>query len=233
MNRATRDRFASGTNQADLTTGNACWQTPPLVFKKLNEDFGPFDVDLTADKGRTLRRQWFGPDSSENTDALVAPWSLFGTRGYSNPPYGPFVQKLLEKAKREAAKGFASTLLLPMRVTAAFKQHVLKRGEAIGASDLLFCDSRLTFFEHGLPRLNEKQFHYHQRAVGDPAMFDSIIVRFTPGATAFNVDTWHVPPHVTPDDLTKAFARRTSALLADAIPLSARTDRSGLLIDPA
>ena len=48
MNRETRDKFASGTDQADLTTGNACWQTPPAIFAQLNHDFGPFEIDLTA-----------------------------------------------------------------------------------------------------------------------------------------------------------------------------------------
>lgn len=72
MNRATRDKFASGTDQADLTTGNACWETAPLVFQKLAEDFGPFDIDLTADAQRALCRVWFGPDSSVGQyDALV------------------------------------------------------------------------------------------------------------------------------------------------------------------
>lgn len=173
MNRATRDKFASGTNQTDLTTGKACWETPPLVFAKLNADFGPFDLDLTADATRALRAKWFGPGGLY-PDALKASWLDHGERGYSNPPYGPFVQQLLEKAKAEAERGFSSTLLLPMRVTAAFRRCVLRNGTRLGASDLLFCDSRITFFEDGLPRLNEKNFLEKHRAVGDPAMFDSI-----------------------------------------------------------
>lgn len=64
MNNETKNKLTSGTDQADLTTGNACWETPPLVFRKLNEDFGPFDVDLTADAQRHLCPTWFGPDSN-------------------------------------------------------------------------------------------------------------------------------------------------------------------------
>lgn len=134
MNRATRDKLVSGTQQDDLTTGNACWETPPLVFEKLNKDFGPFDVDLTADAKRHLCPVWFGPDSSVGEfDALAARWHDHGRSGYSNPPYGPFIQRLLAKAKLEAsAMHFTATLLLPMRVTKAFKAHVLD-----GASELL------------------------------------------------------------------------------------------------
>lgn len=208
MRRATTASMNAGTKQDDLTTGNACWETPPLVFEKLNEDFGPFDLDLTADYARALRRKHFGPQSELGLDALTADWIAHGKSGYSNPPYGPFVQRLLEKALREAERGFSSTLLLPMRVTAAFKRCVLKSGGRIGASDLLFCDSRITFFENGLPRLNEKNFIEKGRAVPDPAMFDSIIVRYTPNATRLNVDTWNVPQHVTADDLARAFERR-------------------------
>lgn len=209
MNRETRDKFASGTKQDDLTTGNACWETPPLVFAKLNADFGPFDVDLTADAGRRLCSTWFGPGSNVGEfDALTANWLAHGNNGYSNPPYGPFVQKLLMRARLLAgSRGFTSTLLLPMRVTKAFKSEVLKHGKDVGASDLLFCDSRITFFEDGLPRLNKEQWRKFGKAVPDPAMFDSIIVRYTPGAQTFNVDTWKVPPHVTAEDLKRASLR--------------------------
>lgn len=195
MNRETRDKFASGT-QADVTSGNACWETPPLVFAKLNKDFGPFDIDLTADLGRRMCNVYFGPDHDylPYRDALTANWvGTCNVNGYSNPPYGPFVQRLLWKAKQETQGGFSTTLLLPMRVTKAFKAHVLN-----GASDLLFCDSRIVFFEHGEPRWNAKALA-DGRYVPDPAMFDSIIVRYTPGdwSKGPRVGLWHVPEHVS------------------------------------
>jgi hypothetical protein len=92
MDRQTRDKMTSGTG-ADLTAGNACWETPPAVFAKLNEDFGPFDLDLTGDQNRHVCPIWFGPESVE-PDALLAEWRTWGSNGYSNPPYGPFVQRL-------------------------------------------------------------------------------------------------------------------------------------------
>lgn len=200
MDRATSKRMTSATDQSDLTSGNACWETPPLVFEKLNKDFGPFEIDLTADSQRHLCKVWFGPDSNvDEEDALVADWHAYGKHGYSNPPYGPFVQKMLAKAVEQKERGFATTLLLPMRVTNAFKEYVIGH-----ASDLLFCSSRITFSENGLPRLNAKQAAKGKK-VGDPAMFDSIIVRFYPGASPLDVNMWHVPPHVTREDLETAF----------------------------
>lgn len=215
MNRATRDKLVSGTDQADLTTGNACWETPPLVFNKLNEDFGPFDVDLTADSQRHLCQVWFGPQSNVGEfDALTVDWLSHGRNGYSNPPYGPFIQALLPYAKAMATHGFASTLLLPLRITKAFKEHILPCAGVTGASDLLLCDRRLTFFEDGVPRLNEAKYGKRGKkgqllkTPTDPAVFDSIIVCYRPGATRLNVATWHVPKHVTAEDLARAIERR-------------------------
>lgn len=188
MNRETRDKFASGTDQGDLTTGNAVWETAPAVFEKLSEDFGPFQVDICADTSRHLCATWFGPDSNVGEfDALKANWRRYGLIGYCNPPYGAFVQKILPLAKAQAAEGFASTFLLPMRVTAAFKAHVLR-----GASDLLFCDKRLVFWENGAPRLNPKT------GKPDSAMFDSIIVRYAAGVwDRPRLGEWRVPEHAT------------------------------------
>lgn len=213
MDNATKNKLVSGTDQSDLTSGNACWETPPLVFAKLSEDFGPFDVDLTADAQRHLCPVWFGPQSNVGQfDALSADWRWHGSVGYSNPPYGPFIQKLLPKAKRWADEGFTSVLLLPMRCTVAFKAHVLR-----GASDLLFCTSRITFFEDGIPRLNDKQWTEKGKAVADPAVFDSIIVVYRDlGLPASlrndarpKLGEWEVPKHVTAADLARAVERRT------------------------
>lgn len=164
------------------------WETPPAVFEKLNEDFGPFDIDLTASSENHLVEPFFGPGSTWHEDALEAPWGQCGTRGYSNPPYGPFVPLLLAKAVEEATEGFATTLLLPMRVTQAFRKWVLGC-----AGSLCFCDKRLTFYEHGTPRLNKKT------GKPDCAMFDSIVVHFSPVESLeseLHVREWHVPDHV-------------------------------------
>lgn len=207
MNRATRDKFASGTDQTDLTTGNACWETAPAIFTKLNEDFGPFDIDLTADAQRHLVPWWYGPGSPITADALAATWHHKGRNGYSNPPYGPFIQKILPKAKEEARWGFSSTFLIPLRVTKAFKAHILS-----GASDLVFPDKRLVFFENGVPRVNEKDWREKGILRADPALFDSIIVRYQPGIWERpRLDVWKVPQHVFPSDLERWRERRLAA----------------------
>ena len=187
MNRTTRDKLVART-----TPKNATWETPPAIVAQLREDFGPFDLDLTGDIARATEKVWFGPYSPvEKYDALTADWMAYGRTGFSNPPYGAFVPQLLWQARRMRARGFTSTLLLPLRVTRAFRVEILGQ-----ASDLLFCDKRIAFFEDGHPRWNAKAFA-EGRLVADTALFDSIIVRFRAGCTdPVRVGVWRVPAHV-------------------------------------
>lgn len=199
VNRATRDKFASAT-QADLTTGNACWETAPALYEALNDEFGPFDIDLTADSDRHLCDLWFGPGSPVGEyDALSAVWAAHGLRGYSNPPYDRrFVPKILARARYMQELGFESLFLLPLRVTKAFHEHVLK-----AASDLYFLDKRLVFFENGVPRCS---FDKSGNVRPDTALFDSILVRYRLDNDYDNrpeVHTWHVPKHVFPADIER------------------------------
>ncbi len=193
MNRDTRDKFVAAT-QADLTSGNACWQTPPRVFDRLHQDFGPFDVDLTGDSWNALVDPWFGPGGIE-PDALTAPWAAHGLRGYSNPPYGPFVGQILAKAKHEAQTRppFMSLFLLPLRITTAFRAHVLR-----GASRIYLCTKRIVFFERGLPRCS---YDARGRVRADCALFDSMLVEYRGYTAGVTVHEWNVPVHVTKDDL--------------------------------
>jgi hypothetical protein len=203
MNRATRDKFATVTS-ADPTVGNALWETAPKVFEKLNEDFGPFDVDLTANADNHLLPDWFGPGSPWLNDALRGDWGMRGTKGpdggwdgvlrftsgYSNPAYGLFVSRILPVAIAEAHKGFSSTFLLRLAMNRNFFRSIWPH-----ASSIYLCDKRLVFFENGQPRMSQdKRGKWHVCS----AMFDSLIVRFTPNGQSRlgpSVNVWKVPPH--------------------------------------
>ena len=196
MNRATRDKFAKRT---DPTSSNACWETAPKVYDALNRDFGTFDVDLTADASNHLCDTWLGPGSHFGEDALTVDWRKYGRKGYSNPVYGSFITRILPKAVEQARKrGFASTFLLPLRITDTFREYVLDQ-----AHELLLCTKRLVFFEDGVPRCTvDKRGRPH----ADTAMFDSIIVRYLPGRRSGNypkLGEWDVPEHVTKDDIER------------------------------
>lgn len=178
----------------DLTSGNSCWETPPAIFKKLNDEF-KFDIDICADSKRNLCRKYFGPGSPFHTNALEAPWSFIGTVGFCNPPYGPFVPHVLRVALEATLYGFTTVLLLPMRATRAFHSTIIAPN---GANELRFCDKRITFWENGAPRINPRT------GKPDPAPFDSIIVVYRPGGGHVAVSSWAVPKHLAPHDTDRA-----------------------------
>jgi hypothetical protein len=59
VNRATRDKLVSGTAQADLTKGNACWGTAPLSFDTLNDAYGPHRARA---RNPLIHRELWDPD---------------------------------------------------------------------------------------------------------------------------------------------------------------------------
>ena len=199
MKRETRDKFAKRTDQTQLNAGGAVWETAPAVFADLNETFGPYKIDLTANAANHLCALWFGPDHVEERyrDALAIAWHEVADNGYSNPPYGAFVARILAKAKAEAKAGFSSDFLLPLRITRSFRAYVLR-----GAAEVLLADKRLVFFEGGLPRctIDKKTGKVH----ADTAMFDSMIVRYKPGRHRQpKLGEYHVPKHVTKDHIAR------------------------------
>lgn len=153
LTRAERDRFAATTPDDIAYSEGACLETPPAVFRRLNKLFN-FDVDLTANETNHLLPTWYGPGcpiSQAGEDALTVSWGYEGEckSGFSNPPYGPFIPKILKKAIQEREKGFTSVFLLPSRAGAWFQDLVLPY-----YSELWFCASRLGFFYQGKPRLS-------------------------------------------------------------------------------
>lgn len=161
LTRIERDSFVSATPD-DITYGEgACLQTPPALFELLHRRFR-FDVDLTANETNHLLPRWFGPGSPW-PDALAMPWAYPAeaqmaqgycktpTAGFSNPPYGKFIPKILKKAIEERRKGFTSVFLLPMRAARWFRELILPQ-----YSELWYCSERLVFHYNNVPRLSAK-----------------------------------------------------------------------------
>jgi hypothetical protein len=193
LTRTERDSFTARTPE-DLDYGEgACLETPPDVFRRLHQRFR-FDVDLTANEQNHLLPKWFGP-GSVHPDALEFPWTVARTDdgwkpnhlrcGFSNPPYGPFISRILAKALIERDNGFTSVFLLPMRAAGWFRDLVIPY-----YSELWYCKSRLTFYYQGVPRPNVKT------GKADPALFDSIIVVYAP----YDRTKWGLfPPSTRPN----------------------------------
>jgi hypothetical protein len=203
MNRETTQKLTSRSS-TDPDAANTKWQTPPEVFAKLSADFGPFDMDMTADASNHLLPYWIGPGSPVCEDILVAldfplPHSIQDAKGYSNPTYDYHFLNLFVPACSYACRkgGFASTLLLPNRTNSDWWRYLIEHQRTEeAAAKILWCDKRICFYEGGEPRWNVEA-RKKEKWRADSAVFDSIIVHFSPGYledTQFGM--WEVPPHV-------------------------------------
>jgi len=84
-------------------------QTPDNVFQFANLEFGPFDIDLAADKHNAKCPRFF----TKEMNALDQSWSdQKAYEGWCNPPYSDITPWIF-KAYDEAAKGFNTTMLIP------------------------------------------------------------------------------------------------------------------------
>lgn len=181
--------MVSGTDQGDVTTGNACWQTPPSVAAALCAEFG-CDIDLFANARSKVLPTWLGPGSPIGEDALAVDWHRHGTAGFSNPPYGDFLKLVLAKAAYEAwANAFTSVHLLPLRLNAALRTAIFGSEQV---SHWLFPDKRIAFWENGAPRMGRDKRSGVMRPM--PALFDSTILVFGPGTHVTpKIGEWKVP----------------------------------------
>lgn len=123
----TTDKKFSQFGEASVG-GTVVWLTPPNIIEAL----GPFDLDPCSPEVRpfeTASRYY-----TEKDDGLAQPWS---GRVWMNPPYGPGMDRWLEKL---AAHGDGLTLIFARTETRAFFDHVWDKADA-----LLFIKGRLKF----------------------------------------------------------------------------------------
>lgn len=132
------------TSKAYMPTAQKnCWGTPPALFEKLEEEFGPFDLDAAASASNALCNRYLTQDD----DALTQPWT---GRVFVNPPYGRGLGQWVEKASEEAASGRAEIVvaLLPAHTflsTKAYHQYVEAPRQETGIPEVRVLPGRLRF----------------------------------------------------------------------------------------
>jgi DNA (cytosine-5)-methyltransferase 1 len=103
------------------------WGTDPLVFAALNKEFN-FVLDAAASDNNHLAPKFF----TKEDDALIIDWHRditmdFGCDNISppnfnvfvNPPYGRgYIQRFMQKAIKEKAKGVTTVMLVPATLDA-------------------------------------------------------------------------------------------------------------------
>ncbi len=89
------------------------WQTPQALFDELNEEFGPFDIDLCANKENSKCKEYYSDylsnefwfDSGTFLGMMQESRSMKFNKGrvcFMNPPYSnpkPFIEKAWEDSK--------------------------------------------------------------------------------------------------------------------------------------
>jgi len=83
------------------------WATPQYLFSWLNEIYA-FDIDLCANEENSKCEEYF--DIKDNS--LIQAWGDYGSVGFCNPPYSN-IKPWIEKAIKEAKKGFTTVMLIP------------------------------------------------------------------------------------------------------------------------
>lgn len=120
-------------NKAAMFTSNSEeWETPPALFKQLDEIFH-FNIDVCATKENAKCPLYF----TKEENGLEQEWNGVC---FCNPPYGRSLGRWLEKAAKEEKRGVKTVVLIPARTdTKWFKE---------------FCAHHTIYFIEGRLRFN-------------------------------------------------------------------------------
>lgn len=147
-----------------------CWQTPPWLFRLLDDEFH-FDLDAAASDANHLCPIYY----TAEMDALKQEWGKDAKSAYCNPPYGRLIAGFVKKAHEQTLKhpSLTVTLLIPARTDTKWWHNHCAKGE------VRFQKGRFKFVNPALPSFREDgQFKL------PPAPFPSAIVIFGAQAQA-------------------------------------------------
>lgn len=128
------------------------WQTPPALFRAVEEWAGGFDLDAAATASASLCPRYFGPDHADPVcrDALTRGWLTCPppTNVWLNPPYGRMLPKFVAKAVEEVSNDelISVWLLIPARVDTRWWNLLMSR-----AVEVRFLAGRVKFLRGELP----------------------------------------------------------------------------------
>lgn len=122
-----------------FSSGSKDWQTPPGLFRVLDEVFH-FDLDVAANGSNALCERFFTEDSSGLEHSWQADKPATVTC-FMNPPYGRYiVEPWIIKADEEWKAGATIVALLPARTETLWFQDFVARATAH-----LFIRGRIAF----------------------------------------------------------------------------------------
>ena len=166
-----------GLIEAMISSEKMDWQTPALLFNKLNLMYGPFQLDAAATHENTKCRLYYGTHANGSfVDSLTNTWA---NKTWVNPPYGRGLGKWLKKGAEEARKGATVVMLVPSRTGSKWFQEAVK-----DATEILFLKGRVVFETSQRKPVLDK----HGKPMAAP--FDSSVFIFTSKSPG---DTGHEP----------------------------------------
>ncbi len=131
--------------------------TPDPLYNFLNEEFGPFDLDVASTKEISKCKRFISPE----TDALTVDWD--GKNIWCNPPYQhperrkpPELEYWMRKAVKEIKQNNCNsvTFLVPAKVDCVwFHEYTMAY-----ASEIIFLKGRLSFKEYGSTKKGTARF---------------------------------------------------------------------------
>lgn len=149
-----------------FSSKNNTFGTPPELYKSLNEEFGPFQLDAATRESNPLGTPHF---YTENDNALNKDWMK---RTFCNPPYGKGIYNWVKKALEESVKGNLVVMFIPSRTGPKWFQHFIwdqKQNTFQDGVEVRFLPGRYRMYDYDLNAESK-----------NVAPFDSMVVIFRP-----------------------------------------------------
>jgi phage N-6-adenine-methyltransferase len=97
------------------------WATPQEFFDSVAKEFGPFDLDVCADRKNAKAPRFY----TREDDGLRQPWA---GKCWMNPPYGREIGRWMQRAYEAAKQGASVACLVPARTDTAWWHDYAAKG---------------------------------------------------------------------------------------------------------
>ena len=131
-----------------FSSANCEWETPPELFKELDERFH-FTLDVASTDQNALCERHY----TKEQNGLIHGWQTGGGSVWCNPPYGKDIKAWVRKAWEESQTGQVIVMLIPARTdTAWFHDYIYHK------ANVVFLRGRLHYGLNGVRAVNNAAF---------------------------------------------------------------------------
>ena len=120
------------SNNVHFSSATDQWATPQDFFDLMDNQYGPFDLDVCADSLNAKCEKYF----TREDNGLAKKWS---GKCWMNPPYGKEISMWMKKAYESSGNGSVVVCLVPARTDTKWWHEYAMKGE------ITFIKGRLKF----------------------------------------------------------------------------------------